>query len=80
MKRLLVLLPLLSFTILDGQPFAVDQRATVELPAKPLEAKAALGKKVGRNRAWMRQAPEVIYQLMRMPTSLARVDAAARNS
>ena len=80
MKRLLLLLPLLSFTILDWQPFAVDKRVTVELPTKPTEAKAALGKKVGRTRAWMLRAPEGVYQIMRMPTGLARADEAARNS
>ena len=53
---------------------------TVDLPAKPTEAKAVPGKKVGRNRAWMLQAPEGVYQIMRMPTSLARADEAARNS
>jgi hypothetical protein len=80
MKRLLLLLPLLSFTSLDWQLFAVDQRATVNLPAKPTEAKAVLGKKVGRNRAWMLQAPEGVYQIMRMSTGLVRADDAARNS
>jgi hypothetical protein len=80
MKRLLFLLPLVSFTFLDWQPFAVDQRATVDFPAKPTEAKAVAGKKVGRNRAWMLQAPEGGYQIMRMPTGYARADDAARNS
>jgi hypothetical protein len=58
MKRLLLLLPLVSFTFLDWQPFAVDQRATVEFPAKPTEAKAGAGKKVGRNRACPPALPE----------------------
>jgi hypothetical protein len=80
MKRLLLLLPLLSFVSLDWKPFAVDQRATVTLPAKPTEAKPVSGKKVGRNRAWMLQAPEGVYQIMRMPTGFARADAAARDS
>jgi hypothetical protein len=80
MKRLLLLLPLLSFISLNWQPFTVDQHATVDLPAKPTEAKAVPGKKVGRNRAWMLQAPEGVYQIMRMPTGFARADDAARNS
>jgi hypothetical protein len=80
MKRLLLLLPLFSFISLNWQPFTVDQHATVDLPAKPTEAKAIAGKKVGRNRAWMLQAPEGVYQIMRMPTGFARADEATRNS
>ncbi len=80
MKRLLLLLPLLSFTTLDWQPFAVDQHVTVDLPAKPREANAVPGKKIGRNRAWMLPAPEGVYQIMRMPTGFAKADEAARNS
>jgi hypothetical protein len=80
MKRLLLLLPLLSFTALDWQPFAIDQHVTVDLPATPTEAKAARGKKVGHNRAWMLQAPEGVYQIMRLPTGFARADEATRNA
>jgi hypothetical protein len=80
MKRLLLLLPLLSFTVLDWQPFAVDQHVTVDLPAKPSEAKAAPGKKVGRTRAWILRASEGVYQIMRLPTGSARANEAARNS
>jgi hypothetical protein len=81
MKRLfLLLLPLLSFTARDWQLFGLDQRVTVELPAKPTEAKAAPGKKVGRSRAWMLPAPEGVYQLLRMPTGLGRPDETARTA
>jgi hypothetical protein len=77
---ILLTFSLASFTAFDWQPFAVDQRVTVDLPAKPTEAKAAPGKKVGRTRVWMLQAPEGVYQIMRMPTGLAQADEAARNS
>jgi hypothetical protein len=80
MKRLLLLLPLLSFTALKWQPFAIDQHVTVYLPVKPIKAQAVPGKQVGRNRTWMLPAPEGMYQIMRMPTGLAQMDDVARNA
>jgi hypothetical protein len=79
-RRLLLLLPLLSCTLLTWQPFALDERVTVELPAQPTEAHAAPGKKVGRTRAWQLHTADGVYHILRQPTGLVRAEEATRNA
>ena len=70
MKALLLLLTLLAFTAADTwQPFAIDQRVSVELPAPPTEADLAklAGRSMGHTRMWMLRIPGYTYQYMRLP-------------
>lgn len=82
---LLLLLPFLPIAADTWQSFAVDTRVTVQLPAPPTEAdmaKLVPGGKAGRTRLWMLQAPEGLYQVLRIPSkgTIAKQDTAARSS
>ena len=82
---LLLLLPLLPIAADTWQPFAVDQRVSLQLPAPPTEAdltKLIPGGKAGHTRLWTLQAPEGLYQVLRIPSKgvIAKLDTAGRNS
>jgi hypothetical protein len=82
--RYLLLLPLLAFTTDIWQPFAVDNRVTVQLPGQPtlVDVAKLTGKPVGHLQFWVLRAPEGIYQIMRIPsgTSISRTDTVNRRS
>ena len=81
---LLALLPLLAFTLLDWQSFAVDKRLIVQLPAPPSEvnlAKVAPAQAAAHARMWALRAPEAIYLVMRLPTGfINKGDTASRSA
>ncbi len=79
----LLALPLLAFTADAWQPFAVDRLVTVQLPSQPTEldmAKMAPGRNMLGTRAWVLQAPEGFYQVIRaaVGTNITRSDTTGR--
>jgi len=81
----LALLPLAAFSLLDWQPFAIDQHVAVQLPAPPTEldvAKLAPTLAAEHTRLWTLRAPEGAYLVTRLPGAgaIGKLDTAKRNA
>lgn len=81
----LLLLPLFAFAADTWQPFIVDSRVSVQLPAQPTEldfAKLAPTRKPDHTRMWLVRTSEGTCQVMRLPNSstISRSDTARRRA
>jgi hypothetical protein len=81
---LLALLPLLAFTLVDWQSFAIDKRLIVQLPTPPAEVnltKVAPAQAAAHARMWALRAAEAVYLVVRLPTGLiGKSDTTSRRS
>jgi len=80
---LLALLPLVAFTLVDWQSFAIDKRLLVQLPTPPAEVnltKVAPAQAAAHARMWALRAPKAIYLVVRLPTGLISKSYTARRS
>jgi hypothetical protein len=82
---LLLLLPFLPIAADTWQPFAIDQRVTVQFPRPPAAinlAKLTQSRQLGHMRAWMLRASEGTYQVLRTHSKsmLGKQDTARRRS